>query len=139
MKRYAALDRSNRTNRYFSEDFKVKKVREIEQNISSVSEIAREYSVSTKAVYKWLYKYSSMRKKGIRQVVEAKSDTRKIQQLKDELKEMERTIGQKQIMIEFLEKMIELTEAEYGIDIKKKFSSKPSNGSGRTGKSTRSK
>lgn len=125
--------------RYFSEDFKIKKVREIEQNLTTVIEIGRVYSVSRKAVYKWIYKYSAMRKKAIKQVVEAKSDTVKIIRLKDELKEMERTVGQKQIKIEFLEKMIELAEQEYGVDIKKKFSSLPSSGSGGTVKRTRSK
>jgi transposase len=128
-----------RVQRYFAEEFKIKKVREIEQNLTTVSEIEREYSVTRKAVYKWIYKYSTMRKKSIKQVVEAKSDTVKISRLKDELKEMERTIGQKQIKIEFLEKMIELAEQQYGIEIKKKFSSPPLSGSGVTGKRTRSK
>ena len=80
-----------------------------------------------------------MRKKGVKQVVEAKSDTAKIERLREEVHEMERLIGQKQIQIDFLEKMIELAEKEYGIDIKKKYSSRRSSGSGRTGKGTRSK
>jgi len=129
----------DRVQRYFSEAFKVKKVREIEQNLSTVLEISREYCVSSNAIYKWVYKYSSMRKKGIKQVIEAKSDTRKIAQLKEQVKEIQRVVGEKQIMIEFLEKVIELAENEYGVDIKKKFSSSLSNGSGRTGKRTRSK
>jgi hypothetical protein len=55
------------------------------------------------------------------------------------LKEAEMSVGQKQIMIDFLEKMIELAEQEYGIDIKKKFSLGRSVGFGSTGKRTRSK
>jgi transposase-like protein len=117
----------------------VRKVREIEQNLTRVAQLCREYSVSSAAVYKWIYKYSSMRKKGIKQVVEAKSDTVKISLLRDQVKEMERAVGQKQIMIEFLQKMIELAEDEYGIDIKKKFSSTQSSGFGSTVKGTRSK
>ena len=42
-------------------------------------------------------------------------------------------------MIDFLEKMIELAEKEYDIDIKKKLSSSQLNGSGRTAKRTKSK
>jgi transposase len=128
-----------RITRYFSEDLKLKKVREFEQNLSTIRDICREYGVSRTAVYKWIYKYSAMRKKSIKQVVEAKSDTVKISRLKDELKAVERVIGQKQILIEFLEKMIELAEEEYGIDIKKKYSSSPSSGSGAKGRGTRSK
>ena len=128
--------RNERVRLYFSEDFKVKKVREIERNLVSVQQVSREYGVSRAGVYKWLYKYSTMRKKAIRMVVESKSDTVKIVHLREQVKELERMIGQKQIVVDFLEKMIELAEQEYGVDIKKKFSSKPSAGSGITEKST---
>ena len=136
---YKGRSKIQRVTRYFSEDFKVRKVREIEQNLTTVAQLCREYLVSSAAVYKWIYKYSSMRKKGIKQIVEAKSDTVKISLLRDQVKEMERAVGQKQIMIEFLQKMIELAEDEYGIDIKKKFSSTQSSGFGATAKGTRSK
>lgn len=131
---YKKLSVQERQNRYFSEEFRRKKVREIERNISTIAEICREYQVSDTSVRKWLYKYSAMRKKGIKQVVEAKSDTRKLQQIKDQLKEMERIIGQKQMMIDFQQKVIELAEQEYNIDIKKKFGDKPSYGTGTIGK-----
>jgi len=136
---YQKSKRSERLGRYFSEDFKRKKVKEIEQNLATVVQISREYEVSRAAVYRWVYKYSAVRKKGIKQVVEAKSDTVKIARLRDEVREMERVVGQKQIKIDFLEKMIELAEKEYGVDIKKKYSSTPLSGSGQTGKRTRSK
>ena len=136
---YQKSKRSERLGRYFSEDFKRKKVKEIEQNLATVVQISREYEVSRAAVYRWVYKYSAVRKKGIKQVVEAKSDTVKIARLRDEVREMERVVGQKQIKIDFLEKMIELAEKEYGIDIKKKYSSTLLSGSGQTGKRTRSK
>lgn len=139
LENYKKAKEAQRVQRYFSEEFKKKKVREIELNTVTVSQVAREYGVSKTAVYKWIYKYSAMRKKGIKQVVEAKSDTLKISRLREEVRDMERLIGQKQIRIDFLEKMIELAEQEYGIDIKKKYFSIPSNGSGHTGKNTNSK
>jgi hypothetical protein len=43
-------------------------------------------------------------------------------------------VGQKQIQIEFLEKMIEIAEKELKIDIKKKSSTPQSAGSGKSGK-----
>jgi transposase-like protein len=137
--KYQSVPRTGRVQRYFSEDFRRKKVQEIERNLTTVAQICRAYQVSKAAVYKWIYRYSAMRKKGVKQVVEAKSDTAKIERLREEVHEMERLIGQKQIQIDFLEKMIELAEKEYGIDIKKNYASKRSSGSGRTGKGTRSK
>ncbi len=125
---------SNRVNRYFSESFKRKKVQEIEKNISTVREVCREYEVSTTAVYKWLDKYSRNRKRGVKQVLELMSDTRKLQDLKARIRELEQMLGQKQFEIEFKDKMIDIAEEMYDIDIKKKLGSKPLPGSGSTGK-----
>jgi hypothetical protein len=80
-----------------------------------------------------------MAKKNVRQVVEAKSDTQKIRILEERIKELERLVGQKQIMIEFKDKMIEIAESTYGVDIKKKVGSKLSSGSTTTDKHTGSK
>jgi transposase-like protein len=106
--------------RYFSEDFRKKRVKELEVNLTSISDICKTYNVSRAAVYKWIYKYSIMAKKNVRQVVEVKSDTQKIKALEERIKELERVVGQKQLLIEFKDKMIEIAEATYGVDIKKK-------------------
>ena len=137
LKEYEKLTTRERQNRYFSEDFKRKKVSEIERNLTRVSDICREYQVTRASVYKWIYRHSSMRKKGIKQVVEAKSDSQKIAALKAQVRELERIIGEKQVKLDFQEKMIEIAESEYNIDIKKKFSGKRSSGTGSKGKSTK--
>lgn len=123
-------------HRYFSEDFKKKKVRELERKITSIPDICRTYSVSRTSVYRWIYKYSVMAKKQVKQVVEAKSDTQRIKALEARIKELERIVGQKQLLLEFQDKMIEIAEADYGVDIKKKVGSKLSSGTTSTGKNT---
>lgn len=132
-------NRQLRTQRYFSEDFKRKKVREIEQNLTTVTQLCKEYEVSNTSIYRWIHKYSINMKKGVVQIVEAKSDTVKIQKLKDQIKELERIVGQKQIIIDFQQKMIELAENELGVEIKKKYVSKPLPGSGLTETNTPTK
>jgi transposase len=122
--------------RYFSEEFKKKKIRELERNITSVIDICKTYSVSRTSVYKWAFKYSAMAKKQVKQVVEAKSDTQKIKALEERIKELERIVGQKQLLLEFKDKMIEIAEADYGVDIKKKVGSKLSSGITSTGRIT---
>ena len=62
-----------------------------------------------------------MRKKGVKQIVESESDSKKIPALKDQVRELERIIGEKQVKLDFQEKMIELAENTYKVDIKKKF------------------
>lgn len=122
--------RQERQNRYFSESFKRAKVKEVEKGLIGISELAREYEVTRSAVYKWIYKYSRMRKRKERMVVENESDTKKLQLMKEKIRELERIIGQKQILIDFQQKVIELAEEEYKVDIKKKFGEKPSSGIG---------
>ena len=97
---------------HFSEEFKKKKIRELERNITSIPDICKTYSVSRTSVYKWIYKYSVMAKKQVKQVVEAKSDTQKIKALEERIKELERIVGQKQLLLEFKDKMIEIAEAD---------------------------
>jgi transposase-like protein len=126
-------------NRYFSTDFKKKRVRELENNLVCIADICKTYHVSRTSVYRWIYKYSSMAKREVKQVVEAKSDTKKIQSLEERIKELERALGQKQMLIDIKEKMIEIAEETYDIDIKKKLASKASSGSSTTKKSTDTK
>ena len=128
-------ERRCRQTRYFSADFKMKRIWELENNLVSVADICRTHKVSRSSVYKWLYKYSTMAKKQVRQVVEAKSDTKKIELLNERVRELERVVGQKQLLIDFQDKMIELAEQTYQVDIKKKLSSTPFSGTGKKGKS----
>jgi transposase-like protein len=134
---YFDYDHKPQFQRSFSEEFKKNKIRELERNITSVCDICATYSVSRTSVYRWIYKYSVMAKKQVKQVVEAKSDTRKIQALEDRIKELERIVGQKQLLLEFKDKMIEIAEADYGVDIKKKVGSKLSSGTTSTDKITK--
>lgn len=129
----------SRQNRYFSEDIKKKIVRDLEKNLIRVSDVCQTYQVSRTSVYRWIYNYSAMAKKKHKQVVESKSDTAKIKALEERIKELERTVGQKQLMIDFKDKMIELAEQRYNVDIKKKLSSKVLSGSDTTKKNTDTK
>src|SRR5882762_1911227 len=131
---FEKLTVKERYNRYFSEDIKRKVVSEIDRNLVTVAEVCRAQQVSKASVYKWIYLYSRMRKKGVRQVVEAKSDSRKLLQMKEEIKELQRIVGEKQVKLDFQDKMIDSAESEYGVDIKKKFSGTPSFGTGRNAK-----
>lgn len=134
MARRERLEQSNptRVRRYFSEGFRKDRVREIERGLSTVREVCKAHGVSDAAVYKWLDKYSNTRKKAVVQVVEAKSATRKVMQLKQQVQELHAAVGEKQMQVEFLEKLIELANEQYGIDLKKSTGTRPFSGSGPT-------
>lgn len=127
------LSTTERRKRVFSEDFKIKKVQEIERKQTTVSQISKAYQVRQNNIYKWIEKYSKTYKKGVRLVVEMESETKQLLDLKAKIAELERIIGQKQLTIDFQAKMIDLAEEAYGIDIKKKSESKLSSTSGNTG------
>ena len=117
-------------NRIFSEEFRRTKVVELEQKCITVAEICKLYGVSRTAVYKWIYKYSTTQKRGTKIVVQMESEQQRTQYLLDRTAELERIIGQKQLEIDFLSKVIELAGDEVGFDLKKKYESQHLNGSG---------
>jgi transposase-like protein len=130
------ISTEERQRRTFSEEFKRKKVREIEQKITTIAEVSRNYQVRANSVAKWLAKYGNVKMKGVRIIVESESDTRRIQELERKVAELERMVGNKQILLEFQDKMIELAEQRYQVDIKKKCVPTPSAMFGNTGKNS---
>lgn len=115
-------------NRRFSEDFKLKIVQEYESGKYSVYEMEKIYDIANQSIYSWIYKYSGYNKKSI-QVVEMKdSQAQKIKKMEARIKELEQAVGQKQMNIDYLEKMIDLAKEHYDIDIKKNSNTLQSGG-----------
>ena len=99
-----------------------------------MAEVCRQYEVSKTAVYRWLKKFGKKADKPERVIIEQLSDTQELLRLKKQVADLERLVGQKQVLLEFKDKMIELAELQYGVDIKKKFSTEASNSTGNTAK-----
>ena len=127
---------SLRQRRTFSVPLKRKIVDAIEQGKLSIRAVMREYSVSDKSVYTWLNKYSLHLKSGTQIVVQMESEEQRTKDLQKRIAELERIVGQKQITIDFLDKMIELGKTELGVDLKKKFFTPLSTGSEQIQEST---
>lgn len=114
-----------RRTRTFSDGFKIKKVRELEARKVRRRDLIREYEITQSTISRWIEKFGSMKNKKERVVVESESDTAELAKLRKRLAELERTVGQKQLLIDFQAKMIEIAEETYGVDIKKKFTDLP--------------
>jgi len=117
-------------HRYFSEAFKRSRVKEFESGQFTVIELCRLYGVSDVSVYRWIHQYSIYNKKGFKVVEDDKSARKKVKELKEQLAEAERIIGQKQIMIDYLEEMLSLAKELYDIDLKKNYNTNHSKDSG---------
>src|SRR5829696_7412046 len=123
-----------RSSRVFTEDFKKSCVNDYETGQFSVLELSRLYKIHAILIYRWIYKYSAYNKRRIKVVEMADSSKQKLKELQKRISDLERVVGQKQLNIDFLEKMIEIAKDHYGIDIKKNFDTPPSTGSETTSK-----
>ena len=120
--------------RKYSEEFKRNIVTEFESGSLSVSQISRLYTIAEKSIYRWIYKFSIFNEKESRIIEMKESSTKKLKELEKKVKELERIVGQKQISIDYLEKMIEIAKDELDIDIKKNYNTQRSSGSSKTKK-----
>ena len=112
-------------HRNYSEEFKRNLVRDFEKGKLSVPQLGRLQSITCT---------STFNEKGYRVIEMKQSSVSKLKDLEERIKELERTVGQKQIMIDYLDKTIEIADDELNIDIKKKFNTSQSIGSGKTSK-----
>jgi len=116
------MKRELQIKRHFSASLRKESVKEFESGKATVSQLSRIYCASVTSIYKWIHKYGTFDKQSI-QIVEMKSsDTARIRTLLERVKELEQIVGQKQITLDFYQKMIQLAEKEYDIAIEKNFS-----------------
>lgn len=106
--------------RTFDLSLKLDLVKQIECGEIRVSEVSKIYGLSTTAIYRWLHKYSDIYKKQTRVIVEQKSLSKKNAELQSRIELLERSLGQKQLRIDYLEKVVEVASGEFGVDIEKK-------------------
>lgn len=120
--------------RKFSEQIRRQAVTDFRSGKYTAQELADLYHCSAQTIYNWIYKYSPGDSPQVNVVEMSESTDQKVKDLHDKIAQLERALGQKQIKVDFLEKMIDLAEDEYDLDVKKSSSSKPSSGSGPTDK-----
>lgn len=126
--------RSIRKQRKYSEEFKKRLVSDFEKGKFSVPQLEKLHGVPHATIYRWIYKFSTFNESGFRVIEMKESSNRKMKELEARVKELERTVGRKQIMIDYLEKMMDIAKDELDIDIKKNFGTPQSTGSGKTSK-----
>ena len=123
-----------RKRRIFADEFKQSLVKEFDTGQFSVNELCRLHGIANSAIYRWIYKFSTFNQKGYRIIEMKESSNKKLKDLEQKVKNLEQIVGKKQIMIDYLEKMMEIAKDELDIDIKKNFNTSQSAGSGKTKK-----
>lgn len=113
-----------RQRRVFSEDFKREKVADLVAKRYTILSFCRLWGLRAQTVYNWIYKYSSDYQKGTVMVIQKESEAARTNDLLLRVAELERTIGRKQMELDYLEKVVELASKEFDIDLKKNFNVK---------------
>lgn len=129
------IKRKLQRRREFSDEIRRKVVREFREGKYTVKELAELYHASEPSIYRWIHKFSPTDEPTITVVEMADSTDKKLKDLQQKIADLERALGQKQIKVDFYEKMMDLAKKEYDLDLKKNSFTKQSNGSGKTGTS----
>jgi transposase len=123
-----------RKRRVFTDQFKRARVKEYETGEYTISELSRIFDIQSVILYRWIHKYSNYNKKSTVIVEMKDSATKKLKDYEKRIAELEQALGQKQLNIDYLEKMVELAKTELNIDLKKNFNTPSLTGSSKTGK-----
>ena len=118
--------------RRYSEEFKRMIVSEFESGKFSVVQLEKLYGISNPTIYNWIYKFSNFNNKDYRIVENNSSSSKKLKQLQKENEALKAKVGEKQILIDYLETLIDIANEELKTDIKKNFDTPQSNASDKT-------
>jgi transposase-like protein len=110
--------------RQFSTAFKKEKIKQFDEGKITVLQLSRIYEVSTTAIYQWIRNYSRYAGQNEKVIVQKESEQAKTERLLKKVSELERLIGQKQVEVEYLKKVIDFGSEITETDIKKKFESR---------------
>ena len=118
--------------RAYSEEFKLARVKEYETGEFTVKEISRIFQIARIVLYRWIHKYSTYNKRATVLVEMKDSASKRLKDYEKRISELEQALGQKQLKIDFLEKIVELAKERFNIDLKKNSDTPPLTGSSKT-------
>jgi hypothetical protein len=91
----------------------------LDAKLITITEIGRQYEVSHASIYRWRKMHSLHYQKPTKIVIEMESEAIKSKQLQERNAYLEQVIGQKQLKIDYLEKLIEIASQELKPGLKK--------------------
>lgn len=113
------LTSKERHRRRFSEEFKKEQVSLIEKGKLTQSEVSRRYDVRLNSISRWIDKYGSNRTKGLI-MISSKKDYDKLSTIEQENKELKQVIGEQQVELIYLKKLLEKAKEQLGDGFEKK-------------------
>lgn len=102
--------------RKYSEDLKKRVVAEVESGAISQAEACRRYGLRRGAVWDWLKIYGRINRRRVVEVV--------MSDQKDKIEELKQALADAHLKLRLYDKLMELAQDEYQIDLKKNYSTK---------------
>jgi transposase-like protein len=105
------------------------KLRVIEEHLSgaSIYSLTKKYSLYSSQIYEWMDKYGIARNRGKHGIVrQSSSESETIQSLRKELQVLQKTLAEERLRSVAYNKMIEVAEEMFQIEIRKKVGTKQS-------------
>ena len=104
----------------YSESFKLKVIQEIESGKMTVNGAHLRYGIgSTDTIRRWAKKYGKNHLLGKEIRVETREEKDRLRELGKDKQRLESALAQSQLKVMALEKLIEIAEKHYKVDIKK--------------------
>lgn len=117
-----------RTIKRYSLSFKQKVIEEIESGKLTKSEACRLYDIGSEtSIQKWIKKLGKLHLLNKIVRIELKGEVSKLKQLEKQKRELESALAQAHLKLLTYESLIEVTEEELGIDLKKNLKSESLN------------
>lgn len=123
--------RKKRTQRDYNMGFKLAVISQVEKGEMTYKQAQKTYGIQGRStVLVWLRKYGNLDWSQPKSLIMAKSKETPAQQIK----RLERELSDERLKNDILNKMIDLSDKQYGTGIRKKFSPKQSGASDNKGK-----
>jgi transposase-like protein len=120
-----------RSKRTFSVEFKKQIVSQFESGKNTILQLSKLYGLRATNIYNWIYKYSNFNEKSTTVVEMKNSQMNRMKELENLNKELSSLLGNQLLELEFYKHLITIASKELNIDLKKNFSTLPSNSSGK--------
>jgi len=121
MSKYQKQGNTRRTQKNYSLAFKLQVVSEIEKGELNKNQAKYKYGIQGRStILKWLRKYSTLDWKTVSQNTMKKQDPTPDQRIK----ELETALEQEKLKVELYSTAIDLSDKQYGTQIRKKFLAK---------------
>lgn len=105
--------------RRYSKEFKMARVKDFESGTFSVGQMSRLYQIGNNVLYRWIRLYSTYNQVPAIIMEVPNSQTEKVKQLEDHVLFLERTLGRKQVELDYHKELINQLSLD-GIAVEKK-------------------